>query len=347
MLKELNKLIETNDFPPVIFIYGEEEYLVDLAFKNLISAIVRTENDKFNYEHLNIANIKERKGDYDFTNFIDALKSNSMFGGRRIISVANLDIFFSSKAKKNPALDIFQAYLKNPNQDVILICKYVNETSFGKPLKLKQVYDAILSSSKAFYFPLLKPESIENFIKYEFKRNGKEISAEVAFYIRSNADDNLQVIASEIQKLIDFAKDKSKIDIDEVSDLMGVEKNFNIFELTKTLSQKDLPQALKIIQRMSENKDSLRPVITQLFNYFIKLYKFGELKSSGMTDFDLGKAMGVYSSFLREYKEAYRLIGDEKVRLALELLADADERIKSSQGNIALNIQNVLIKVIN
>ena len=92
-------------------LYGQEQFLIDKEVKNIIS--------KSNIEEINIS-----KYDLEFNTIKEILEDAntiSLFDNNKLIIVENAFIFSRTSSKKIDDIDLLEEYLKNSNQNTIII----------------------------------------------------------------------------------------------------------------------------------------------------------------------------------------------------------------------------------
>lgn len=343
MLESVKKILSRNPFPRVLFIYGEEQYLVEKSFEEITSELQKKDSNLI-HEHLNLNSSADRKEKFDYGTFNSLINTTSMFSENRLITITGIEVLFSSKTKDSP-LVLFEEYLKKPNLDTMLIIKFINTMEWSKPKPLKSPYNVISKLSESLYYKKLNEAEIRTFIDNFFKNSGKTISDDASYFLQSQANNDLTMLASEIEKIDLHFKNKTTISLSDISEFLGVEKDYNIFELTKAIANKDLAKSLIIIEKLGSTPDSLRPVISQLYTFFSKVMKVGELMASNVSDNQIATELGTYPKYINEFKLTYRNLGDAKINRTFELISYTDERIKSSQGSLVYNLQSLITNI--
>ena len=125
----------------------------------------------------------------------------------------------------------------------------------------------------------------------------------------------------------------SKITKDHIQKFIGINKEYNNFELTKAMGVKDVVKANKIIHYFSQNPKShpLIPIIALVYGFFSKVALVHFNKQ--MADAELSRITGVHPYFVKEYRIAannYRL---GKVIDCFAYIKEADLRSKGVDAN--------------
>ena len=87
-----------------------------------------------------------------------------------------------------------------------------------------------------------------------------------------------------------------------INDQIGISKEFNLFELQKSLGKKDKNKALIIMNYFAANpkKNPSVLILSSIFNYYNKLLLIKQIKDKST----LAKKVGVNTYFLDEYIQA-------------------------------------------
>ena len=136
--------------------------------------------------------------------------------------------------------------------------------------------------------------------------------------------------------------DKEIIRIDDVTSVVGMSKQYNIFELQKAIGRRNAARSIEIMERMLNAGESPISMIVMLSRYFQKLWVVQELRSTHTPNFQLASALGVSPFFLEEYYAASSNYQDEMFAQCFVALTEADEALKSSSTDPKL-IMTILI----
>jgi DNA polymerase-3 subunit delta len=140
----------------------------------------------------------------------------------------------------------------------------------------------------------------------------------------------LREVQNEIDKLFIYVGDKNSIDVDDVNSVVGMSKQYNVFELQKAVGQKRLGHAMEIVERMINAGESPIGMIVMLTKYFQKIWLLKELRSGNTNEYQLAASLNVSPFFMKDYLEAARNYSDVEVENSFASLLKTDERLKMS-----------------
>ena len=112
---------------------------------------------------------------------------------------------------------------------------------------------------------------------------------------------------------------------------VGISRQFSIFELTKELSLKNAPKALRIAAYIGSSAKFAMPMaVSALYTHFYRILKYGALlMNSSRPGNDLkAKVLGVNPYFFQEYDTAVRNYPVKKAMAVIALLKEYDYKGK-------------------
>lgn len=335
--------------PPVLLVFGEEEYLVDGAVDK-IAAFGRSVSE-FDFEIIDA-------GESTIERIIEGVKTYPFVSEKRIVIVKNFDALFAgTRAKKSDEKSPLAKYLDEPSTYCSLTLvgapDSLNGLSAGKSksekiLKsLKFPFSTIINKHEYVEFPKVWESDFPDWITKRLKSEGYEIEPKALELLSAQVNPSLRELANELEKLKIYLKDKRKITADDVSQVVGVSREYNVFELQKAVGRRDLPAVMNIIERMLESDRQEMLIIAMLTRYFIALWKLSDENKPGANQYQLAASVGVNAYFLNEYLAALKNYKPEELDRAIIELAEADERLKSSSTDSVYVLQRMLIAIMD
>jgi DNA polymerase-3 subunit delta len=306
---ELLKELKNKIYHPIYFLMGEETFFIDEA-TDYIAKHVLTEAEKtFNQVVL-------YGKDTDVPTIINA--------ARRYPMMANYQVVIVKEAQELKKIDELVYYADKPLKSTILVINY-KYSSLDKRTKLyKALGKHIIVEAKKLYENQL-PDWIVGFLK----KDGYSIDAEAAALLTESLGTDLSKIVHELEKLKLVITTGNKIITKILIERnIGVSKDYNNFELTKALGQKNVLKANKIADYFSKNpKASPFPMTIQvLFNFYSKLLLFHFLQDKSKSS--VASNLGVNPFFVAEYEQAAKKYNPAKVVAIIDYLRDYDLKSK-------------------
>jgi DNA polymerase-3 subunit delta len=148
---------------------------------------------------------------------------------------------------------------------------------------------------------------------------------------------NLQKIANEIDKMSINLKEGSQITQSDVANHIGVNKDYNIFELQNAIGRLNHTKINKIVNYLlaNTNENPIQAMLPNLFAYFVKVIITAQLKDK--TNESVASAIGVSPYFAKDYIYASQIFPLEKLYQNIEMIKDYDLKTKGLGSNFDNN----------
>ncbi|HPD32790.1 MAG TPA: DNA polymerase III subunit delta [Bacteroidota bacterium] len=342
----MKRTIDFLNPPPVILVFGEEEFLIEEFIQNLLTELLDNKNQRVDfsmYEGENIA----------LDDLADTARSYSLLADRNIILVKNFDKSLpSSKSKKNMLDSQFGKYLLKPNPSTTLILETMapNLNGYSKkatpnPSSYSFPFNIILEKYAWFEFPKIWQDNYPKWISEKLSKLGLKASPDAIELLNSMAGDNLRNLNNEIEKLILYLGDKKTISVKDVMGLTGLSKDYTVFDLQKAVGEMNLSKSIDIIVKILSYDRQEMLILSILQKFFLILLKITELNLNE-NKYTLSSQIGVSPYFLDDYLLAARKYKFSQIVASLSAIQDADEQLKSSGGDNLSIMLNMLIKII-
>jgi DNA polymerase-3 subunit delta len=219
--------------------------------------------------------------------------------------------------------ELEQYILKPQTSSILVICYKGKEPdkrrSFGKMLEKSTVY---------FKSERLKDEKIPEWISKFLSKKGYKIQAKAALMMSEFVGNDLEKVANESDKLIINFPEGYEFNENDIERLVGISREYNVFELQKAIGTKDIYKSNKIAFFMADNPKNhpIQMILGSMIGYFSKILHFQWLKSNG--EREIAKSMGIPPFFLRDYETAARNYSPAKIIRIIHHLRDYDLKSK-------------------
>jgi DNA polymerase-3 subunit delta len=359
VLESLAPLLQSKqNFPPVLLMFGEEDFLLDEAFHALVeAALERNGMEQFNFDSFDGSDIAPES-------LVEMASAFPMMAERRIVAVRHFEKMNMGRSKDAEKKSPLAAYIRNPSPSTLLILTaqadelnglksaLTNPKQRDKAKKkisaLKFPYNALIERAEWIEFPKLYDRELPSWAAKRFKEAGREIEPDACELLVAQAGESLRDLHNEIQKILTFAPDKRKLSRDDISEVIGVSKNYNVFELQRAVGERRLEKALEITRQMLVVDRRELLIVSMLTRYFLTLWKLTEAAQQTQNAFELGKAIDISPFFVPEYLAALKRYSRAEIERAFYALCDADVSIKTSSSEAGeLALQKMLMRVMN
>lgn len=306
---DLRRALMAKQFAPLYLFHGEEDFLVDEAARSVVDAALTMEERGFNLDVL-------YGSDADAREIASHASSFPMTAERRIVIVRDAD--------KVPNRELLTPYIEHasPTTSLVLLC--------SKPDFRRKPYITAKKHGVVVEFKPLREYELPAWIGARVKQQGREIQPEASKMLAAYVGSSLREVQNEIDKLFIFVGEKKVVTAEDVRAVVGVSREHNIFELQNALGKKDLKRVVEIAERMLDAGASTVWMIVMLTRFYTTLWKLADLRAQKASSQEQASATGVHPYFLKEYVQAAESYTPAELERSFEILALADERLKST-----------------
>ncbi len=311
----------------VALLSGEEFQRLE-RLNELLLAYVDEATRDFNYNSLYPQDLQKIA---DVRRFADLVMAYPMMAARRVVVVRFFDDVPAEMRKKMAEV------VKDIPETTLVIFESEKATLTPKPPE--RYY-------RAETFKPIYENKLPDWIRGRFAKRGKRISESAVALMMNNVGIVPVELDAEIAKVADLVQDKASITEADVERIVGKFRRFTVYALQNAVGMGDLPEAARILQNLMElDKGRETWYVMSLATHITKLGLYNTLLKKGLSPVEALKELGE-PEFLwkvnRKELQARNFKDPEKVRRALEILADADSRLKSSSMDKSLLMELVL-----
>ena len=317
--------LKNNKVYPFYLLHGSESYFIDRIFDYFKDNIIDDEAKDFD---LTIAYGKE----ISIPKIIESAKRYPLISKYQLIIVKEAH---GLKKEYDPLIK----YLDNPQESSIIVFCHKNK-DFDKRSIL---YKSALKNGMIFHSNKLKENQAIEWISNQI--NTFELSADIksVHLIHEFLGNNLDRIYQELNKLKIILKNKI-INEDIVEKYIGINKDYNHFELINAIGKRDKNKCLEIINYISTNSKTFPLVLTisMVFQFFKRLLMFHSITDSQ----NISQTLGINPFFLKDYKTASFNYNMKSCSKAIEIVYSADLKCKGINSNENIS-KHILVDLIN
>ncbi len=313
--EEVLRVLKSGEYAPVYFLQGEEPFYID-EIAGFIEANALDESQKgFNQIILYGKEVAMHEVLLNARRF-------PMMSERQVVIVKESQEITDLKTEESRKM--LEQYILNPLPSTILVfCNKYKKTDGRTSLGVKLRKHTVFVDTKKIYDNQV-PAWVENYAK----SLGLEITPDAAKLMADYNGTNLDRITSELKKIRINLKEDHAVNAKVIQIYVGINRDYNVFELTKAIMLKDVMKANRIVNYFEANTKShpVIPVVALIFTLFSKLLIFHTSKDK--SEKGLIAAMGINPYFLREYKIGAGNYSLAKVMENIEHIETADLQMK-------------------
>lgn len=353
-------LLRMKSLPRVLFLFGEEEFLIEETVASLLDEMRTRGVDAVDIE---VLDGEELAADQ----VIRRAESFPLVGAERMIVVRHFDRISFGK-KHGPEQTLFAQYLRQPSATTVLVLLATDGRAATDELKgiaaalsrpkqrekaelkisrLRFPYNLLLEHAAWIEFPRLAERQLPEWIIQRFKSQGYECPPEVAEYLVIQVGTCLRELANEIAKIMLYVGTHKRISLEDVLSVAGASRVYNVFELQKAIGIGDVTSALKILHYMVRTERQDLFIITMLAHYFLVLWRLDELRRTTTNHTELGRAVGISPFFVPEYLAALKRYTAGQIERAFELLHIADVTLKTTSTDALIVLERTILGIMD
>ncbi|MDL2215340.1 DNA polymerase III subunit delta [Dysgonomonas sp. OttesenSCG-928-M03] len=309
--EQVKKDIASRKFHPVYLLMGDEPYYIDELTDTLIETVLPETERDFNQTIL-------YGMETDVASIITKARSFPMMSDYQLIIVKE-----AQGLKKIEDLDI---YIKNPLKSTILVLNYKN----GSLDKRKKLYAEVEKQGIVFESKKIPEYKMPAFITSFLSTKGLGIDQKSAQMLTDFLGNDLSKVVNEIDKLVlSIPQSEKRITAELIERNIGISKDFNNYELLKSIVEKNIFKANQIADYFEKNPKNNPFIVTLsvLFNFFSNLmicYWAKDKSENG-----IAAELGLRNSFqARDYVTALKKYNAFKSMEIISLLRTYDAKGK-------------------
>jgi len=275
---------------------GEETFFIKKICQFFENNFIEDHNKSFNQEIF-------YGRDISIENVISSCKSFPMMSDKKLVIIKEaqeLDIFKRNNDKKN---ELLINYLSNVNPSSTLIFCLNNKTldKRGKLFKSFNESSCILDSSSKDN--KIYDNQLPKWIESEVMKKKYSISNDALLILTENIGNNLEKIDNALNKIYSNIESKN-ISKDDILNLVGINREYNLFEFQDSLIDRNSLKCGKIMNYFTSNekKFPIQQLIIYMYGFYSKLLV---VKSKNLSNPDtISSEISVHPYVARSYARA-------------------------------------------
>lgn len=333
--KTLWQNIKAQEFLPVYLIKGSEQYLKQNYARLLADSVVPAGLDVFNYHKLDGETVTMNE-------LVECVEALPAMCERTCVLVHDLD--FEKLA--DPDREQLIALLEDAPDTCTLVFW---QDTVGFPLKNKKMKDLqglIDSVGAVVELEARTRQDLVRFVVSECKKQEKLISSRTADYLLENVGEDMGNLVTEVGKLCNYAdKEITEADVDAVC-IRSLEAT--AFQMIDALLDNKFDRVFHSLSILFDMKTEPMMILGALVSTYSDMYRAKVVAAEGGRQGDLKKMFPQSYKSDFKLKNAFRRAGRftmPALRRSLELLAEADTRLKSTSEDHRTVFEKLMIEL--
>ena len=272
--EELLRKLQINQVPELIFLFGQEDFLLKRTVRAIRLAVLSAAGDDFNDNQFYAKNITAGE-------IIEAAMTYPMFAPKRLVTVKDAHLLPVSELEK------LLSYIDNPAPETCLLFTAEKIDSRRKFFKQFKKNGVLIE-----YKPLSERE-VPRHVRDNLNQRDVKISADALDLFCILVGNNLHEVHAELDKLVLYIGTATLIDIKDVHAVVSRGRSENIFALGDAVGSGDIGKALSLVMRLTSAGEAPLKILFLLVRHFRQLWKVRELEAQNRPQNELAKAAGV------------------------------------------------------
>lgn len=312
------KDLKGGKYSPVYYLMGDEPFFIDE-----ISDYIR--NNAMPEEERDFNQIVLYANDTTMPQIVQRANSYPMGAERQVIIVREAQLLMKQSYGDVTAAEILSAYLSHIQPSTVLVFCHKN----GSLDKRLRVIKEIEKNGVLFESKKVRDDSVPAFAQEYLAGEGYSIDPKGAYMLAESVGTDLSRMVQELEKLKAALSSRNEaITPDLVEKLVGISKDYNIFELVDAIAAKNILKVNTIAAYMEKNQKTypIQMVLASIAPFFANLMV--AWYSKDRSDSGIAAELGLPGWRARNYSLAMKNYNARKTMEIISLCREFDAKSK-------------------
>lgn len=324
--RDFYDLLQKQATKPLVFLLGEEPYLLEQAVKQLESTLVDESMKDFNFSVYFGSDAMPEK-------IRDTVETLPGFAQRRVV------LLKEAHELNDSAWETLEPVLSSPVDSTVFV---IVASRFDKR---KKVFKLLSENGTCVEFKRVFENQIPNWISYICQNQGLQISESASHVLHRFVGSHLQEIETEVLKLKEFISPRVRIEEADVKSVVAKSREENVFHWTEAVAEKDRVRALESLATLLDQNQSEVGVVSLMARHVRLLMKIKKGQELGYAGTRLAQFVQVSPYFLTGYVKQAGLWSVHQLEGLILILNETDKALKTSPVSAPLWLENMVLKM--
>lgn len=320
---ELDRMIDQSQFPSLLYLYGEEKFLLERSLKKLLDKAIPVDARDFN---LSVFHCK----DFSADRLLESVRTYPIFFQRRVVLVKDAHLIPA------PEIDRLLSYIHAPISETMLIFIsekidgrrkfFVEFKKYGELVEFKKIYDNHL------------PAVVRGLARQE---DLTLTDAALALFCK-RVGSNLQDVYTELIKLGAFLGEGRLADVADVAAVVSGTRQESVFALNEAIGDRQTQRAIKLVAELLDERVPALLILSMMVKHMRCLCKVHEMVSQKSSRAEIAKVAEVNPYFLDGLIRQSRNFPSEGMPRVFEKLLETDLALKSAGAHPAVLLERAV-----
>jgi DNA polymerase-3 subunit delta len=325
---ELRNKLEAGDIRPLYLFQGEEEFLMEEAIDLLKEKVLGSAASDFNFEKFYG---KETKA----TDILSSAETTPFLSPRRFLLVKDADLF-------PPAdLDALADYAIKPNPATCLVL-----TAKKIDTNRKAFWEAWKTHGEIVQFWKLFENEVPKWIQQRAKKYNLSMPSEASLYLYERVGNDLRQLDQELEKIHTFLGPGQEVSRGVLENLSQHIRQYSVFDLVESLSQKKLDQTFKILDVLLREGEEPLKILALIARQIRLLWQVKLARAEGKSSAWMEKEWGIPARHLKNLQEQEKNFSLDCLKKTFTRLSETDIALKSSLHTPRILLESLILDLI-
>ncbi|HML45809.1 MAG TPA: DNA polymerase III subunit delta [Clostridia bacterium] len=315
---EFFRALKQGQYAALYLFEGEEEYVKEQALAQLRAALLPEGLEQLNETLL------DNPGADDV---VAAAETLPMMADRRLVLVRECALLGNGRAKDEAAQsEALAGYLPKVPESCCLVF-YCRGLADGR----KKLTTALRKAATVVRFDPLEDAALSTWMRSRLKPLGKTISPQNAALLAFTSGRDLLTLSLELEKLAAYRAESAEIEAEDIRTLATRTLECTIFQWVDAILAGNEKEAFVLLGAMRGQGESSVGVLAMLIRQFRILLHLRLMKAEGRPSGEVQQLLGIPAFALRRAEGQAAAFDLDGLHVALNLLLDTDDAIKSGR----------------
>ncbi|MGJ7921436.1 DNA polymerase III subunit delta [Neobacillus sp. LXY-4] len=336
MVFDIWKQIKKKQIAPIYLLYGTETFFINETKQLLIQHVLDADESDFNFSSYDLE-------ETPIEVVLEDAETLPFLGEKRLILLHNPVFLTAEKTKEKVEhnLSRLDAYLKEPVPFSVLV--FI--APYEKLDERKKITKELKSKAVTFESKPLSPQELKQWVKERASLNQVSITDIGAERMIELVGTNLFMLTNEVDKMALYANESKLIDENVVENLVSKSLEQNIFTLIDKIVGRKTDEALRIYYDLLKQNEEPLKILAIITGQFRLIYQVKELSRRGYGQQQMAGFLKIHPYRVKLAAGQARHFSDEELASKINLLADADYKMKTGGMNKEMLIEMFLLRL--
>lgn len=335
-IQKLKNDIKKGDIAPLYVLYGSQRFLMDDILSLLSKHVLDEESVDFNYEIFDLHETPIQVA-------VEAAETFPFIGEKRLVVATDASFLTARKAPAHVEHDvkILENYAQNPVSHSVFVLTVPDD----KLDERKKVVKLLKKHATLFASSVQKGENLDGWIREQVAQYGVQIDSDSVGLLLQFAGDNMQMLASELQKMAHYVGPDGSITVQVVRDLVAKTIEQDVFTLVDHVVHLRMDKAFETLHELLKSKEEPIKILFLLARQFRLIFRAQDLAKKGYSNKEMSQAMGAHPYACQLATKQSKRFTQAQLAGLLDHLAELDFQMKTGKLEKVLALELFLLRL--